>query len=147
MTKQKTVDVFPMFPKNKCAIACSSSAEYAPYLSVFLQSIKEHASSKNTYDIIVFESSWTDDLRKQITDYFNSDNFSVRFVNPEYLFDGVDLYTTHSYFKRECYFRISAPEILNHYDKKLHQHLGKKNYNKLKNNQLLIVYFFQVFPK
>lgn len=110
-------DVLPMFAKNKFAIACSSSVEYAPYLSVYLQSIKEHASSKNTYDIIVFESSWTNDLRKQITDYFNSDNFSVRFVNPEYLFDGVDLYTTHSYFKRECYFRISAPEILNHYDK------------------------------
>ena len=115
MTK-KTIDVFPMFPENKCAIACSSSAEYAPYLSVFLQSIKENASAKNTYDIIVFESSWTDALRKKITDFFNSDNFSVRFVNPMDIIQQYNL-KFPAHYALECYVRLCSPIILKNFDK------------------------------
>lgn len=120
MKKYKDIEnneIKPVFKNNKNALACSCSAEYSPYLATYLQSIREHASSKNKYDIIVFESSWSEELKQKFQTFFNSDNFSVRFVNPEYLFNGINLYVTHTYFKRECYFRLAAPIVLKNYDK------------------------------
>lgn len=109
--------ILPAFKDNSYAIACSSSIEYAPYLSVYLCSIKEYASKDNKYDIIILENSWPEYLRKKFQIFFNANNFSVRFVNPESFFEGIDLYITHSYFKRECYYRLAAPQILNCYTK------------------------------
>ena len=109
--------VLPRFSENLNVIACSSSIEYAPYLSVYLRSIKDNASSQKMYDIVVFESSFTKEMKEILASCFNSDNFSVRFVNPEEILGSVDLYITLPHFKRECYYRIVSPQILKNYNR------------------------------
>ena len=43
----------PAFDNNNIALAMSSSNEYAPYVSVLIQSIIDNAKSSNNYDILV----------------------------------------------------------------------------------------------
>lgn len=109
--------LLPAFPDNPVAIASSSSKEYAPYLAVFLQSIKAHISKEKKYDFIIFESTWPDYLREKFISLFRSDNFSIRFINPEPYIEGLDLYITASHYKRECYYRILAPVLLKKFKK------------------------------
>lgn len=112
----KCNEIMPYF-KDKNAIAMSCSDEYVPYLSVYLMSMKEHGSKNNFYDIIIFENSITDRRKEELIDLFDSDNFKIRFFNPEIMFQNVNLYISHSYFKKECYYRIAAPIVLKKYKK------------------------------
>lgn len=113
-------EIRPAFRSNKMVIACASSQEYAPYLSVYLQSIKEHASSDKFYDIIIFENSWSEDTQKRVKLSFATRNISIRFYNPDSFFRGVNLYTTFEYFSRECYYRLVAPLVLCNFDRILY---------------------------
>lgn len=110
-------EIFPVFSNQKVAIACSSSNEYTPYLSVYLQSIIDHASSENNYDIIVFERGITPENKRKLISFVSRDNVSLRFVDPTKFFKGVKLYVSLPYFKEECYYRIVAPVVLNKFDK------------------------------
>ncbi len=106
-----------MTENTKTAIACSSSNEYAPYLSVWLQSILDHASKDVNYDIFVFERDITEINKNKLRRMLPKDNFSLTFINPTELFKGVTLTVTHPYFKEECYFRVAAPVILNQFER------------------------------
>ena len=106
-----------MTENAKTAIACSSSNEYAPYLSVWLQSILDHASKNTNYDIFVFERDITEINKNKLRRMLPKDNFSLTFINPTELFKGVTLTVTHPYFKEECYFRVAAPVILNQFER------------------------------
>lgn len=101
----------------KTAIACSSSNEYAPYLSVWLQSILDHASKNTNYHIFVFERDITEINKNKLRRMLPKDNFSLTFINPTELFKGVTLTVTFPYFKEECYFRVAAPVILNQFER------------------------------
>ena len=57
-------DIKPAFETNNIAIACSSSNEYVPYLSVWLKSLEEHTCTQYNYDVIVFERSITDENKR-----------------------------------------------------------------------------------
>ena len=109
--------LLPAFPDNPVVIASSSSKEYAPYLAVFLESIKDHMSNEKKYDFIIFESSWSDYLRDKFKKLYSSANFSIRFINPEPYLGGRNLNISDSRFRRECYYRLWAPIILRNYKK------------------------------
>lgn len=111
-------EISPYYNKNYCVLACSSSQEYVPYLSVFLQSIKNKASENYNYDVIVFERSISDEQKLVLVNQIKSSNFSLRFVNPTYYLRKYNLYY-NSHYKLECYFRLVAPLVLKGYSKVL----------------------------
>jgi len=115
--------ISPAFSESKVAIGVSSSNEYAPFLSVFIKSIIENSSEEKKYDIIVFESSISDCNKKKLLSMINKKNISLRFFDPSYLFDENNLYISHWYFKKECYYRIASPVILKNYDKVIYTDL------------------------
>ncbi len=110
----------PFFEGNYTAIACAASAEYAPYLAVYIQSIKEHASEKKFYDVVVFIRNWSEERKSAFSRYFGARNFSVRFVNPESLLKNYSFEIMAPYFARECYYRIVAPLFLKAYSRILY---------------------------
>lgn len=107
----------PIWQENYAAIAMSSSNEYVPYLSVCLNSLKLHAKQDHNYDIIIFTRDITE-KNKQILKYFiESDNISLRFVNPMYIIQQYPDLKFPAKYNLECYFRLAAPLILKQYDK------------------------------
>ena len=94
----------------------SSSNEYVPYLSVYLQSIKQHVSPQNNYDILVFERDITKENKEILTSQIKQNNISIRFINPLEIIKNYDLKFSGNY-NLECYFRLSAPLLLKDYKK------------------------------
>ena len=115
-TNQDFVAPKPYFKENYAVIAASSSNEYAPYLSVWLQSILDHASKNTNYDIFVFERGISAENKKKLQDSINCENIHLRFVNPISLLSSYDL-KFHEDYNIECYFRLCSPLILHNFKK------------------------------
>lgn len=115
--KDNKITIDPKWRNHRIAITTSSSEEYIPYLAVYLQSVTEHCSKENYYDIIVFSTTENETVKNNIIDTYSTDNISIRFINPEEYFQNVDLVVTRSYFHRASYYRLAAPNILRNYDK------------------------------
>ena len=111
-------EIFPFYKENYCLLACSSSKEYVPYLSVFLQSIKKTVSENYNYDIIVFERSISEEQKHVLVNQISAKNICIRFVNPSYYLRKYNLYY-NSHYNLECYFRLVAPLVLRGYSKVL----------------------------
>lgn len=111
--------LLPKF-KNKEAIACGCSDLYAPYLSVYLNSILKNCNPKKKYDIIVLETEIsTYDKEKLLSMVQGYENVSLRFCNVGGLFANVSLNISLSYFAKECYYRLASGKIFEHYEKVL----------------------------
>lgn len=107
----------PAFKNNYSVIAVSSSSAYAPYLSVYLQAITEHASEHN-YDIIVFECDITDEDKNIIQKMYARDNISIRFLNLKSIATTIDVKIEKGvHYRKECTFRLYAPRLLRNYAK------------------------------
>ncbi len=112
----KSISPAPVWKDNYTAIAMSSSDEYVPYLSVCLQSLKNHASASHRYDILVFERSITLEHKQILLQQMQAENISLRFVNPMPVLKSYDLkFPPH--YNLECYFRLTTPLILPDYSK------------------------------
>jgi len=109
--------ITPLWNENVITIAMSSSQMYSPYLSVCLQSLKEHTTETYNYDIIIFTSEINDETKKILKDQIEEKNISIRFVNPKPYFENIKLTVSKKYFKEECYYRVVAPLIFKNYDK------------------------------
>ncbi len=111
--------ISPVWDSPCVALAMSSSQQYAPYLCVCLQSIKEHADPACKYDIVIFTSEMNEETKRIITEHISNEHISVRYVNPKKYFEHIPLFISHSYFKEECYYRLVAPLIFKQYQKVL----------------------------
>ena len=111
-------DLKPIWSDNYVVISATSSNEYVPYLSVYLESIKANADEKTNYDVVILEKSITEENKKILSEFFeDKPNFSLRFYNPEKLFENKNLTVTHSYLCAESYFRLGAPLIFKNYNR------------------------------
>lgn len=113
---QEQKEIEPAFEERNIPIAFSSSDEYVPYLSVCLESLKEHISPENNYDILIFERSITQNNKKILLSIFEEKNVKIRFVNPIKYIKGYNLHYECNY-NLECYFRLVAPLVLKKYKK------------------------------
>ena len=104
----------PLFADRE-AVAMSCSGGYAAYLLVYLNSIKKHVATGRSLDVVIFERNIKPLHKQAIIDFLCDSKFSVRFFNPESLLEDLDLYISHSYFSRECYYRLCAPVVLREY--------------------------------
>lgn len=105
----------PAFKNNNIALAMSSSNEYAPYVSVLIQSIIDNAKKGNNYDILVLNKDISDDNKKIISEHANSRNVSVRFVDTNKYLNGRTLHTQG--LAIETYFRFFLLDIMKNYNK------------------------------
>ncbi|MBQ9150402.1 glycosyltransferase family 8 protein [bacterium] len=110
------MSIKPKWNENFTAIAMSSSKEYVPYLSVCLQSLKENTSKKHNYDIIIFEQKIPEKDKKILKKQIEQKNISLRFVNPAKFLSGYQ-FEFRNNWALECYFRLTAPVVLNEYRK------------------------------
>jgi len=98
-------------------VVFASNDNYACYLDVAIQSIKENASDKYYYAIYILHDTINEENIERI-ESANNQNFSVEFINIAYMSQReMKHFYTKSYFSRETYFRWFIPEILSQYDK------------------------------
>ena len=109
-------DLKPIWSDNYVVISATSSNEYVPYLSVYLESIKSNTDEKTNYDVVILEKSITNDNKKILKDFFEEKpNLSLRFYNPSELFLVSNLIVSHNYLCQESYYRLAAPLIFKNY--------------------------------
>lgn len=104
--------------ENTVAVAFSSSDYYAPFLSVVLLSLADHANQKVNYDIVVFTSDMTKENQTYLKTLIVRKNISLRFVDVALLFNQVKTYVPW-YVGIETYFRILSPKVFEKYPKVL----------------------------
>ena len=99
-------------PLDDVVVALSSNEAYAPYLSVVVQSLCEHADPSRHYDVVVMTDGLApasiDALRSQ-TDAFAQ--VSIGFYDVRPTLDGISL-PKHNRFGRETYYRLLSPVLL-----------------------------------
>ncbi|MFI3300972.1 MAG: glycosyltransferase family 8 protein [Candidatus Gastranaerophilales bacterium] len=107
---------------NAANIVMSCSEEYAPYLSVCLQSLKDNTSSKHNYDIIILENLISNQNKNKLKTQIETSNISLRFLKIEEKMLPQELETIYSgrHYSIESFFRILMPNILVSFDKILY---------------------------
>ena len=117
---EKNTPLLPAFSKNVIPIVVSSSDFFAKFLYTMLLSLKQHSTQNFNYDIVVLTTSMSNRSKYLLQKlFFQNQNFSIRFYNPEAFFESKNLRVTQG-LPIETYFRIVIPEILPEYDKILY---------------------------
>jgi len=108
----------PAFQENNIPIILSSSDFFSPYLCVCIQSIIDHTSEKNCYDIIVFESGITAYNKKRILDLQTGrKNIAIRFFNTKKGVVGLNFFINSGRISQETYYGLLIPWFLPLYQK------------------------------
>ncbi len=103
--------------ENVIPVVMTSSNEYVPYLSTFIQSIVESSNPLFIYDLIVLYKNISLENQKQLTNQLAQfENIRIRFFNINAFFDGLELYIREP-FAVETYARLLIPDILPDYEK------------------------------
>lgn len=77
----------PIFEQNNIPVAIVVNNLYAPYAGVFIQSLLDHASEKNNYDIIIFQRDISIENKRLLNGLVaDHTNVSIRFYDPTALF-------------------------------------------------------------
>ena len=109
-----------MIPKKEIPIFFSIDNNYAPYISVALQSIMENASKNYKYKIIILHQGLSNENMEKITSIANEE-FEIEFI---YMLEGLETITDRvenrlrcDYFTLTIYFRLFIPNMFPQYDK------------------------------
>lgn len=90
---------------------------YVPFLAVALESMVEHSSKENYYDIKILHTSISERNKKKILKY-EKDNVRIEFVNLNYYIEEVqDKLYTRDYYTKSTYFRLFIPNLYPQYSK------------------------------
>jgi lipopolysaccharide biosynthesis glycosyltransferase len=104
---------------NIIPIVFATDENYAPYLSVTLQSVIETASAVYEYRVFVLHNGVTDaSMEKVQNQVAEVKNFSVSFVDVAEYLKNTPLFTSR-HISAAAYFRLFIPYIFNKYDKVL----------------------------
>lgn len=105
--------IYPAFKQKNVPVVVAANDLYAPYTGVFIQSLLDHASEENNYDIIIFNRDISVENKRLLKCLaVGHTNVSIRFYDPSPLFVSFDYEERH--FPLEVYYRIVAPYILNY---------------------------------
>lgn len=108
----------PVYSDSVVAIAASSSNEYVPYLSVWLESIKTFASADHNYDIVILEDNIEEENKRKLKEAFEtSKNLSLRFFNPSEFFVGLNMHVTFQYVSKVSFYRVGCPIYFSKYER------------------------------
>lgn len=101
--------------KKVIPVVFATNNNYAPYLGVSIESLKQNASDEYVYDVYVFHTALSD-LNQMKLKSLSENNVFVRCVNVIPQVKNLRDYS-HSHYSVEMYYRILIPEILKQYDK------------------------------
>ena len=108
----------PVFAKNYAAVAIPCSNMYAPYLSVWLQSVIDSSSNKNNYDIVVLQDDISEKNQKKLLSMIESyPNFSLRFFNPQKYLDKSKIAIQKKYLSSISSYRVTLNKFMKGYHK------------------------------
>lgn len=116
----KSEPILPAFCKNNVPVVFAANNFYAPYLSALLQSIKEHSSKTNNYDLLILNKDISLDNQKILRQQIAAENFSLRFIDVKKQMQNYTKLPLRGHFKEETYFRLLLPDILPDYNKILY---------------------------
>ena len=96
---------------NKSQIFFAVDNNYIPFLATTLESLIDHASDKNFYDIKILFTSITDENQEKIKKY-EKNNISIEFVDVTEHVEKIQskLYT-RDYFSQTTYYRLFIPDL------------------------------------
>ena len=107
------ISLSPAFERNNVPVVMASSNQYAPYAGVLIQSILDHASEENNYDIIIMEREISQENKRLLTSLAaGRPNVSIRYYDPSPLFTSFHYADEEHPWPLEVYFRIIAPHVL-----------------------------------
>lgn len=114
----KIVQPMPAFDKNNIVIASNFNDGYVPIFSIFLQSVIEHASPENNYDIFVLGNDITEKSQRMLKSIIcGRKNFSLRFLKSDWTLRGIKKEVKIACYTDDLYYRIVIPYILQNFDK------------------------------
>lgn len=106
----------PAFQDNYTAVVVPCSNYYAPYLSVYIQSLIDNSNPKHNYDIIVFQDDISDKNKDKLRVNL-PENFSLRFINVSSYFDDINLKSSKDYLSVNSYYRLVVPKVMKNYQR------------------------------
>lgn len=110
----------PIFD-DATVVALSIDDYYVPYAAVMLQSICDHISPNETYDIIIMNRDVSTVSRAALKAIFKDfQNVSVRFFNVSRFEKSFENLFLRGHFALETYFRLLLPNIMKDYQKVLY---------------------------
>ena len=110
-------DFLPAFSKHNIPIVLASSAYYAPYMAVTIQSIIDTAGDSYNYDIIIFGNQIADEDRQLIiSQSLGKSNISICFVNVDNEIEHIG-YNFREGYAVESFYRVLLMKLLPQYDK------------------------------
>lgn len=120
---EKSAPIFnymPAFCTNNIAVTLSSSDYFAPYAAATIQSILDHASPENNYDIFILSKDMTEKNKVSFAAMVKEEgNVSIRIIDVSSLIPAQPLREEH-HFTIESYFRMMLAYVLPNHDKVVH---------------------------
>lgn len=110
------IQPLPAFQDDSTAIAVPCSNFYAPYLSVYLESLIEHCDKKHNYDVIVLSDDITDVNKEKLRENLPQ-NFSLRFIDVSCFFKNMPLEKAKDYLSTITFYRLVIPKVMCNYSR------------------------------
>ncbi len=107
--------IYPAFERQGAPIVFESSGYFAPYLSIALQTIINHANPGENYDILILGDGINPIDRQRIfRQIMGRENISIRFIDPRCEVERYIKTARYRYITVN-YYRMSLPWILRNY--------------------------------
>lgn len=112
-----TSQIKPFRKENNIPVVFTSSAFYAPYMGVALQSLIDFSSIDYNYDILILNKEISEeDKDKCFSLIYGRNNFSIRFIEVNQTLDMHDFNFREGY-SSESFYRVVMVALLTEYDK------------------------------
>lgn len=109
------INLPPAFEQKNVPVVVASNNLYAPYTGVFIQSLLDHASERNNYDVIILERDISKENKRLLKSLaVGHANVSIRFYDPSPLFASFNYADEEHNWPLEIFYKIMAPQILNY---------------------------------
>lgn len=118
-------NIAPAFKINNIPVVLAANNFFIPYLAVTLKSIIDNSNCENNYDILILSSDCSERNKSLLQILVKESscqykNFSLRFINPEFLLQNFTPYLHGHFGYIETYYRLLLPQLLLNYDKVLY---------------------------
>ena len=110
----------PAFPDRNVPVVFAADDTYSPMFAAALQSLMDHSSAANNYDVVLIGTNISKDNRAKLLGMTaQKKNVSLRFYDPGILIQNYDL-KANAHITKETYYRFLIQAILPDYEKVLY---------------------------
>lgn len=114
------VVLHPAFSENNVPVVFAADDSYSPMFAAALQSLMDHSTSENNYDVVLIGTNISKDNKSKLLSMTQQKkNVLLRFYDPGILIQNYDL-KANAHITKETYYRFLIQTILPDYDKVLY---------------------------